>query len=453
MLYPTGDAGHHVELDGKTGDTLRSPTVTPKLQRLAAQAAHDPDRVFTTLAHLIDPDFLREAYQQTSKSSAAGIDGVTAQQYAEHLDENLRDLHERLHSGGYQAAPVERVWIEKDDGGQRPIGKPTFEDTIVQRAVAMLLEAIYEQDFLDSSYGFRPGRSPHAALHEIRERCMNEGMSWIVDADVSGYFDSIDRARLREVLRKRVNDGSIVRLIGKWLRAGVMEEGVLTYPETGVVQGGVIAPVLANVFLHHVLDEWFEREVRPRMQGRCFLLRFADDFVIGCEAEADARRIMAVLPKRFARFGLHIHPAKTALIAFQKPETRQGSADGNGTFDFLGLTHYWTRSRQGFWVLKRRTARKRLRRTKKSLWRWCRTNRHAPLQYQYHMLCQKLRGHFQYYGIRGNFSLLEEVRRHAEKAWQYWLSRRSSQSAIGWEKFQQLLQTYALPIPKIVHNI
>jgi Reverse transcriptase (RNA-dependent DNA polymerase)/Recombinase zinc beta ribbon domain len=217
--------------------------------------------------------------------------------------------------------------------------------------------------------------------------------------------------------------------------------------------GGESSPVLANVFLHHVLDEWFEREVRPRMQGRCFLLRFADDFVIGCEAEADARRIMAVLPKRFARFGLHIHPAKTALIAFQKPETRQGSADGNGTFDFLGLTHYWTRSRQGFWVLKRRTARKRLRRTKKSLWRWCRTNRHAPLQYQYHMLCQKLRGHFQYYGIRGNFSLLEEVRRHAEKAWQYWLSRRSSQSAIGWEKFQQLLQTYALPIPKIVHNI
>jgi len=174
---------------------LRSPTVTPKLQRLAAQAAHDPDRVFTTLAHLIDPDFLREAYQQTSKSSAAGIDGVTAQQYAEHLDENLRDLHERLHSGGYQAAPVERVWIEKDDGGQRPIGKPTFEDTMVQRAVAMLLEAIYEQDFLDSSYGFRPGRSPHAALHEIRERCMNEGMSWIVDADVSGYFGAPGKAR------------------------------------------------------------------------------------------------------------------------------------------------------------------------------------------------------------------------------------------------------------------
>jgi hypothetical protein len=228
---------------------------------------------------------------------------------------------------------------------------------------------------------------------------MNEGIGWIVDAEVSGYFDSIDRARLCEVLRKRGNDGSSLRLIGKWLRAGVREEGVLTYPETGVVQGGVMSPVLANVFLHLVLDAWCEREVRPRMQGRCCRLRCADDFVLGCEAEADARRIMAVWPKRFARFGRHIHPAKTALIALQKPETRQGSADGTGPCAFLGLTHDWTRSRQGCWVLKRRTARKRLRRTKQSLWRWCRPNRHAPLQYQYHMLCQKLRGHFQYLGM------------------------------------------------------
>ena len=432
---------------------MRSPTVTPQLQRIAAQAAHDPDWVFTTLAHLIDEDFLREAYRHTRKSSAPGIDGVTAQTYAEHLDENLRDLHERLRSGRYQAAPVERVWIEKDDGGQRPIGKPAFEDKIVQRAVAMLLEAVYEQDFYDGSYGFRPGRSPHEALHELRQRCMTEGSGWIVDADVSGYFDSIDSTRLREVLRKRINDGSILRLIGKWLRAGVMEQGALTHPETGVVQGGVISPVLANVFLHHVLDAWFEGEVRPRMQGRCFLLRFADDFVIGCALEADARKIMAVLPKRFARFGLTIHPTKTALIAFRKPKAHQGSESGNGTFTFLGLTHYWTKSRQGFWVIKRRTARKRLRRTKKSLWRWCRNNRHAPLQYQYQMLCAKLRGHYQYYGIRGNFRLLEEVRRAAERAWRYWLSRRSSKSAIGWKKFWKLMQIYILPIPRIVHNI
>jgi RNA-directed DNA polymerase len=440
-------------LDSTTGDTLRSPTVTPKLQRIAAQAARDPDRVFTTLAHLIDEDFLREAYRHTSKSSAPGIDGVTAQSYAEHLDENLHDLHERLRSGGYQAAPVERVWIEKDDGGQRPIGKPAFEDKIVQRAVAMLLEAIYEQDFYDGSYGFRQGRSPHEALHELRQRCLTEGIGWIVDADVSGYCDSIDRTRLREVLRKRVNDGRILRLIGKWLRAGVMEEGALTHPETGVVQGGVISPVLANVFLHYVLDAWFESEVRPRMKGRCFLIRFADDFVIGCEREEDAHKSMAVLPKRFARFGLTMHPTKTTLIAFKKPEAPQGSGCGNGTCTFLGLTHYWTKSRRGFWVMKRRTASKRLRRTKKSLWRWCRNNRHAPLQYQYQMLCSQLRGHFQSYGIRGNLRLLEEVRRFAEKAWQYWLSRRSSKNPIGWEKLKKLMQTYTRPIPRIVHLI
>jgi len=435
------------------GDTLRSPTVTTKLQRLAEQAKHNPERVFTNLAHLIDVDFLREAYRRTRKSSAAGIDGVTAKQYAEHLDENVRDLHERLRSGRYQAAPVVRVWIEKEDGGQRPIGKPAFEDKIVQRAVAMLLEAIYEQDFSESSYGFRPGRSPHDALRDLRTHCMEEGIGWIVDADVSGYFDSIDRTRLREVLRQRVNDGRIMRLIGKWLRAGVMEEGVLQHPETGVVQGGVISPVLANIFLHHVLDEWFEREVQPRLKGRSFLTRFADDWIIGCELEADAQRLMAVLPKRFARFGLSLHPEKTVLIRFSKPTTRKGSGDGNGTFDFLGLTHYWTRSRRGYWVILRRTARKRLRRTKKALWRWCRANRHLPLKDQYRMLCQKLRGHFQYYGIQGNYRLLSEVRQHAEEAWRYWLSRRSHKSAISWEKFQKLKAVFGLPIPKIVHQI
>jgi RNA-directed DNA polymerase len=432
---------------------LRSPTVTTKLQRLAEQAKHDPDRVFTTLAHLIDEDFLREAYRRTRKSSAAGIDGVTAQQYAADLDENLRDLHDRLRHGRYQAAPVVRVWIEKEDGGKRPIGKPAFEDKIVQRAVAMLLEAIYEQDFADCSYGFRPGRSPHDALRDLRRRCLTEGASWIVDADVSGYFDRIDRTHLREVLRRRVNDGSIMRLIGKWLRAGVMEEGVIHYPETGVVQGGVISPVLANVLLHHVLDEWFEQEVQPRLKGRSILTRFADDFVIGCEWETDAQRIMAVLPKRFSRFGLSIHPEKTVMIKFRRPMARMASGDGNGTFDFLGLTHYWARSRRGYWVIKRKTARKRLRRAKKSLWRWCRANRHLPLKDQHRMLCQKLRGHFQYYGIRGNSRRIAAVHYHVEEAWRYWLSRRSHKSAISWEKFQKLKKVFVLPAPRIVHQI
>ena len=420
---------------------------------MAAQAARDPDWVCTTLAHRIDEDFLREAYRHTSQASAPGIDGGTAQTYAEHLDEHLRDLHERLCRGRSQTVPVERVWIEKDEGGQRPIGKPACEDKIVQRAVAMLWEASDEQDCYDGAYGFGQGRSPHEALHALRQRGMTEGRGWIVEADVRGDSDSIDSTRRREVVRQRVNDGRMLRLIGKWRRAGVMEQGALTHPETGVVQGGVLSPVLAHVFLHHVLDAWFAREVRPRMQGRCFLMRFADDCVIGCAREGDARKVRAVLPKRFARFGLTMHPTKTTLMACRNPEAHAGSDSGHGPCALRGWTHDWTTSRQGFWVIKRRTARQRLRRTKKALGRWCRTNRHAPLQYQYQMLCAKLRGHCQYDGIRGNFRLLEERRRLADKAWRYWLSRRRSKKAIGWEKCEKLLQTYILPIPRIVHTI
>jgi group II intron reverse transcriptase/maturase len=391
--------------------------------------------VFTTLAQLIDVEFLREAYRLTPKDRAAGVDGVTAREYAENLEENLRSLHERLRSGRYKAPPVERGWLEKKDGGKRPIGKPTFEDKIVQRAVVMLLGAIYEQQFYDFSHGFREGHSAHQALEELRQQyhCMNIG--WIVDADVSGFFDNLDHRLLREFIKQRVNDGAILRLIGKWLNAGVLEEGILTYPEKGTPQGGVVSPMLANIFLHHVLDEWFVKEVKPRMKGCCFLIRFADDFIIGCEREGDARRILKVLPKRFGRFGLSIHPEKTALIQFSKPGSKSGSDGGNGTFDFLGFTHYWAKSRWGRWVIKRMTARKRIRRAKKALWQWCRNNRHRPLKEQHRILCHKLRGHFQYYAIRGNFWSLETILRHAKKAWRYWLSRRSQKSYIPWEKF------------------
>jgi RNA-directed DNA polymerase len=276
------------------------------------------------------------------------------------------------------------------------MGKPAFEDKIVQRAVAMLLEAIYEQDFRDCSYGFRPGRSPHQALHARRERCMQAGIGGIVDADGSGYVDSIDRTRRREVLRQRVNDGRIMRRIGKWLHAGVMEDGERHHPKTGVVQGGVRSPVVATICLQQVLDEWFERQVRPRLKGRGFLLRVADDCCIGGARAGDARKIMAVLPKRFARGGLTIHSEKTALIAFGKPEARQASAQGNGTVEGLGLTHDWAQSRRGLWVLNRRPARKRLRRTPKALWRWCRANRHTPITYPDQRLCLKWRGHLRY---------------------------------------------------------
>lgn len=434
-------------------ETSSSPTIATQLQRIAAQAKQYPARVFTTLAHLLDVDCLREAYHRTRKDSAPGIDGVTAATYAEHLEENLRDWHERLRSGRYQAPPVKRQGLAKADGSQRPIGLPTFEDKIVQRAVTMLLGAIYEEDFHEFSHGFRPGHSAHQALSARREQCRVQGSNWIMDADVSGFFDSLDHDLLQEFLRQRVKEGSILRLSGKWPHAGVMEGETFLQTETGSPQGSVVSPLLGNLFLHQVLDEWYVHMVRPRLKGRSFLIRYGDDFVLGCELETDARRIMAVLPKRFARFGLTIHPQKMALVAFGKPTARAAEKQGKSTFDFLGVTHYWARSRQGYWVIKRRTAKKRLRRTLTALWQWCRAHRHRTVEEQHQELSQKLRGHYQYYGIRGNYRLLEVVLRHAEEAWRYWLSRRSQKGQITGNKLEWWREHFPLPTPKIVHNI
>jgi RNA-directed DNA polymerase len=435
------------------GDTSRSPTISTQLQWIAEQAKSYPEMVFTTLAHLMDVDFLREAYHRTRKDSAPGSDGVTAETYAEHLEENLRDLHERLRSGRYQAPPVKRHWLAKADGSQRPIGLPTLEDKSVQRAVTMLLGALYEEDFHEFSHGFRPGHSAHQALSELREQCREQRINWIVDADVSGFFDSLDQDLLQELLQRRVRDGSILRLIGKGLHAGVLDGETRLQPETGSPQGAVVSPRLGNLVLHQVLDEWYVEVVKPRLRGRSFLIRYGDDFVLSCELEADARRLMTALPKRFARFGLTIHPQKTAVIAFSKPSARVEGTQGKRTVEFLGFTHYWARSRRGYWVIKRRTAKKRLRRTLKALWQWCRAHRHRKVEEQHQELCQKLRGHYQYYGIRGNYRLLEVVVRHVERAWRYWLSRRSQKGTITGNKRERWRAHFPLPPPRIVHNI
>jgi group II intron reverse transcriptase/maturase len=408
--------------------------------------------VVTTLAHLIDVEFLEEAYRRTRKDAAAGVDGVTAAEYSLNLDANLADLHKRLRSGRYYAPPVKRQWLDKDDGKKRPIGIPAFEDKVVQRAVAMLLGAIYEQEFKGFSHGFREGHSAHQALRELRGLCLGLHINWIVDADVSAFFDSIEKDLLRGIIKKRVNDGRIISLIGKWLNAGVLEDESLSYPERGTPQGGVISPLLANIYLHEVLDEWFVRDVKPRMKGRVFLIRFADDFVIGCEQEADARTIMAVLPKRFARYRLTIHPEKTKLVQFGKP-SREAAGSGKGTFDFLGFTHYWARTRRGAWVIKRATARKRLRRAIKRVWQWCRAHRHDPVLEQYQTLSAKLRGHYQYYGVPCNSRRMGEYLSQLQRAWRYWLNRRGQKHAWSWKEFHTFLAALPLPKPKIVHEI
>ncbi len=378
---------------------------------------------------------------------------MTAQASAAPLEANLANVSERLRRGPSRAPPVRRPSLEKEDGSQRPSGLPAFEDKLVQRAVGMRLGALDAPDCWEGSHGFRPGRSPHQALQEWREQGMEGDIGWLVDADVSACFDRLEHDLVRARLRHRVADGTILGLLGQWLTAGVVEGATRRDPARGSPQGGVVSPLLATVVLHSVLDAWCEREVRPRMKGRGCLRRWADDCVIGCEGEEDARRLMGVLPQRCARFGRTIHPQKTRLVAFRKPGRTVESGHGNGTCEVLGFTQYWTKSRRGYWVIKRTTAQKRLRRAMKAVWPGGRNHRHDPLRAPYRRLSQQLQGHYQYDGIRGNYRKRAVLYQMAETAWRDWLSRRSQQSAIRWEKFCKRLKVYPLPKPSIVHGI
>lgn len=437
-------------------ETSGSTTVSTKLERIAKLAKQMPEKAMTSLSHHIDVDWLREAYRLTRKDGAVGVDEQTAAQYAAQLESNLELLLDRAKSGdGYCAPPVRRVHIPKGDGSKtRPIGIPTFEDKVLQRAVTMALEAVYEQDFLDCSYGFRPGRGAHDALDALWRQSMSMNASWVLELDIENFFDSIDRAQLREVLQKRVRDGVILRLIGKWLNAGVMEEGVVYHPKTGTPQGGVISPLLANVFLHEVLDLWFEQEVKPRLKGPAFLIRYADDAVAVFELEEDARRVLEVLPKRFGKYGLRLHPEKTRLVRFHRPK---GSGPNDPpppeSFDLLGFTHYWGRSRKGNWVIQRKTANSRLSRAQHRISMWCCLNRHLPITEQHAMLRAKLRGHDAYYGITGNGRALAVLRYWVTRDWLKWLRRRSRAAArLNWEWMNRLLRVFPLPPPRVVHS-
>jgi RNA-directed DNA polymerase len=321
----------------------------------------------------------------------------------------------------------------------------------------MILEAVYEQDFRDCSYGFRPGRSAHQALEALWQQAMAMGGCWLVEVDIRKFFDTLDHAQLRELLQRRVRDGVLLRLIGKWLNAGVLEDGAVTVPEQGTPQGGVISPLLANIYLHYVLDVWLEEEVKPRLKGRAFLVRYADDFVMGFACAEDARRVLEVLPKRFAKYGLALHPDKTRLVPFRRPSSspRAGaSATGAsaGTFDLLGFTHYWGRSRRGGWVIVRQTASSRFSRTITRIAEWCRLNRHQPIGVQHQRLSQKLRGHDAYFGITGNFRMLLKLRFVVGCVWRKWLGRRRRSGRVPWDHFNRVLARFPLPPARVVHS-
>lgn len=446
-------------LGGKMTDLQRSELISTRKQKIAAQARQAPERSFTSLNHHLDIDWLHEAYKRTRKDGAAGIDQVTAEDYAVNLEVNLQDLLDRAKTGCYRAPPVRRVHIPKGDGSKtRPIGIPTFEDKILQRAVAMVLEPIYEQDFLDCSYGFRPGRSAHQALEVAWKKLMDLGGGWLIEVDIQSFYDVLDKALLREFLHRRVRDGVLLRLIGKWLNAGVWEEGMVSHPETGTPQGGVISPILSNIYLHEVMDTWFKRDVRPHMAGPVFMIRFADDILIGFAREDDARRVMEVLPKRFGKYGLTLHPEKTRLIDFRKPGQRPGPT-GLGQqavptpFDLLGFTHFWGKSLKGNWVVKRKTAKGRFNRAVKRVAQWCRKNMHRPIKEQWETLCRKLNGHFGYYGITGNSKALGQFRQAASRRWKYWLGRRSHKAKRSWEWFTELQKRFPLPPAIAKHSI
>ena len=427
-----------------------SEAVSTKYKRIAELAKNMPKAVLRSLSHHIDVPWLQEAYRRTRKDGAKGIDGQSADEYAKELERNLQSLVDRAKSGAYRAPPVRRVHIPKGDGQTRPLGIPTFEDKVLQRAVAMLLEAVYEQDFLDCSYGFRPGRSAHQALSKLRDTMMEMGGGWALEVDIRKYFDTIDHKHLRTVLRQRIGDGVVLRLIGKWLNAGVTERGELSYPDVGTPQGGVISPMLANIFLHSVLDTWFESEVKPRLRGRAELVRFADDFVIALEREDDARRVHEVLPKRFEKYGLTLHPDKTRLVPFRRPPyskdddgTTKGS--GQGTFDLLGFTLYWARSERRYWVIQLKTARDRFTRTLHRLNEWCRRNRHLPVSEQSKRIGRALVGHFAYFGVVGNQGRLLALRHATYRIWRSWLNRRSQRSRVTWAKMKAIYARYPLP--------
>jgi len=434
-------------------DASTSLDMSTGLQKVAERAKREPAAKFHSLAHLMDVDLLARAFHRLRKDAAVGVDGVTKEQYGEDLERKLADLHERLKTKRFRHQPIRRVHIPKEKGKTRPIGVSATEDKVVQTALREVLEAIYEQDFFDCSYGFRPGRSAHDAVRTLTQAVNKGEANFILEIDVQSFFDTVNRTRLVEMLQERVADGSLLRLVGKCLHVGVLDGVEFTTPEEGTVQGSTLSPLLGNVYLHYALDLWFVEEVLPRLRGKAVLVRYADDAVFGFERQDDAERVMAVLAKRLARFGLTLHPDKTRLLCFRRPLRSQGEGKGPATFDFLGFTWYWRRTRKGSWAVTCKTRRARLARAIQAVYDWCRSNRHLPVKEQHAALRRRVQGHINYFGVNGNMRSLGLLVHQARRAWYKWLNRRSQRARLTWERFTDLLRDFPLPTPRVVVKI
>jgi RNA-directed DNA polymerase len=421
--------------------------------RIRQAAKTDKGRRFTALLHHVyNIGTLREAYFGLKQDAAPGVDEETWQTYGEQLESRLLDLSGRLQRGAYRARPVRRVYIPKPDGRQRPLGVTTLEDKVVQRALALVLNCIYETDFLGFSYGFRPGRSQHNALDALYVGIMRRRVNWVLDADIRGYFDAISHEWLVKFIEHRVADRRVVRLIQKWLAAGALEDGEWTRSETGTPQGGSISPLLANVYLHYVFDLWV-RNWRRQAKGDVIVVRFADDIIVGFQHEWEARRFWDELRGRFAQYGLELHPEKTRLIEFGRHAAENRKRNGRGkpeTFDFLGFTHICGKTRKGRFALVRQTMRQRLRAKLREVketfrWRW-----HDPVPEVGKWLASIIRGHLNYYAVPLNFEAIEAFHHQVIRIWKRGLSRRSHKAAVTWERMRRLARLF-LPRPRIVH--
>jgi group II intron reverse transcriptase/maturase len=418
--------------------------MSPKLEKVMELARKDPGLRLRSLAHVLDEHLLTRSFHQLRQGAAVGVDEVTTEAYEQNLQANIRAVHARMKAGRYRHQPIRRVHIPKAKGKLRPVGISCTEDKVVQGALTTLLTAIYEPVFMDCSYGFRPGRSAHDAIKALHDS--TGAVTWILEADIEAFFDSIDRKQLMVELRKRIDDESLLRLIGKCLHVGVLDGEGYSEPEIGTVQGSKLSPLLGNVYLHYALDEWFARQVVPRLKCPAKLIRYADDFVIGFGSKDDADRVLRVLSQRLGRYGLRLSPEKTRLIRFERPRDDEDGAS-NATFDFLGFTWYW--GREGKWSVHVKTRTDRLTRALVAVAEYCRQHRHDSARKQHHGLSTRLQGHFNYFAVTGNGRPVWRLLYWATRIWRKSLSRRSQRGGMTWARFNKMEQDLRLPRPKL----
>ncbi len=441
------------QLEGNSGKVARVRTqcrtaLPSNLARVNEAARKDRKARFTALLHHISVEALQRVYRRLRRNASAGVDGETVASYGKNLEAKLADLHQRVHGGSYKALPVRRAYIKKSDGSPRPLGIPALEDKIVQGAVAEVLGAIYEVDFLGYSYGFRPGRSPHDALKALQTALMTQKVNWVLDADVRNFFGSVDHEWLLRMTAHRVADKRVLRLISQWLKSGALEDGVWSESEQGTPQGSGVSPILANIFLHYVLDLWVQWWRKQHARGQVIIVRYCDDFVMGFQYEDDARRMMAELKERLAKFKLAFHEGKTRLIQFGRYAAERSEGQGERrprTFSFLGFTHYWGKAHTGRFLARWKTDRQRLASKLKRVKEEIKRRMHDSMKRQHEYLCSVLRGHYQYYGVPGNNSGLWVFQREVHRLWFRALRRRGGKKDLTWDRFGEMLHQFPLP--------